>query len=53
VPANGDADAALLARQLVTGGFQLYHVSLEKPSLEQIFLQLTTAGTNPVHGGAK
>ncbi len=42
VPANGDADAALLAQQLMTGGFQLYHVSVEKPSLEQIFLQLTT-----------
>ncbi len=48
VVANGEADAALLASQLIGGGHNVYHVALEQPSLEDIFLQLTAA---PAAGG--
>jgi ABC-type multidrug transport system ATPase subunit len=48
VVANGESDAALLLRQLVGAGLSVYHVSLEQPSLEDIFLQLTA--TNAAGG---
>jgi len=51
VAANGPADAALLNTQLVTRGLNVYHVELEQPSLEDIFLQLTAAPTVPAAGG--
>lgn len=41
VKANGAADVAVLVTQLVQAGLKIYHASLEKPSLEDIFLQLT------------
>jgi lantibiotic transport system ATP-binding protein len=41
VAANGASDAALMNTQLVAAGFNVYHLSLEQPSLEDIFLKLT------------
>ncbi len=41
IDANGEADAALVTTQLVKSGLKVYHVALEQPSLEDIFLQLT------------
>ena len=41
VQANGDSDAALINRQLLENGVQVFQVNLEKPSLEDIFLSLT------------
>jgi ABC-2 type transport system ATP-binding protein len=43
VDANGQADVALIIQQLVQAGTKIYHASLEKPSLEDIFLMLTTS----------
>jgi len=48
VVANGEADASLLASQLVGNGYSVYRVALEQPSLEDIFLQLTAT---PAAGG--
>jgi ABC-type multidrug transport system ATPase subunit len=42
VAANGAADAALMNAQLLQAGFNVYHLSLEQPSLEDIFLKLTS-----------
>jgi len=50
VVANGEADASLLASQLVGSGYSVYHVALEQPSLEDIFLQLTAS---PAAGGIR
>jgi lantibiotic transport system ATP-binding protein len=56
VAANGQADAGLLATQLVQAGLRVHHVSLEQPSLEDVFLQLTQTGlpepVSPVREGA-
>jgi lantibiotic transport system ATP-binding protein len=43
VKVNGASDAALINQQLVQAGHQVYHLSLAQPSLEDIFLTLTTA----------
>ena len=50
VVANGEADAGLLTSQLVGSGHSVYHVALETPSLEDIFLQLTAS---PTAGGIR
>ena len=44
VTANGSSDAAILNTQLMEAGIKVYHLSLERPSLEDIFLKLTEAG---------
>jgi ABC-2 type transport system ATP-binding protein len=44
VTANGSSDAAILNSQLMEAGIKVYHLSLERPSLEDIFLKLTEAG---------
>ncbi len=41
VAANGEADAALMTKQLVQGGVKIYRLGLEQLSLEDIFLRLT------------
>ena len=41
VQVNGLSDAAMLNAQLVQAGINVYHLSLEQPSLEDIFLTLT------------
>jgi ABC-2 type transport system ATP-binding protein len=41
VKANGQSDAAMINRQLLEANVNVYQVSLEKPSLEDIFLSLT------------
>jgi ABC-2 type transport system ATP-binding protein len=41
VKANGPSDAAMINAQLLQAGVNVYQVSLEKPSLEDIFLSLT------------
>ncbi len=41
IPVNGLSDAALINTQLVQAGHQVYQISLEQPSLEDIFLSLT------------
>lgn len=38
----GDDLAPAVTRTLVQAGFDLYHVALERPSLEDIFLEMTT-----------
>jgi ABC-type multidrug transport system ATPase subunit len=50
VVANGESDAALLISQLVAAGCSIYGASLEQPSLEEIFLQLTAT---PAAGGIR
>jgi ABC-2 type transport system ATP-binding protein len=46
VAANGASDAALINSQLVAAGLSVFHVSLEQPSLEDIFLKLTQVGSH-------
>jgi ABC-type multidrug transport system ATPase subunit len=41
VAANGTSDVAMVNRQLVGGGFNVFQLSLEQPTLEDIFLKLT------------
>jgi ABC-type multidrug transport system ATPase subunit len=43
VKANGASDAAMLNTQRVRAGINVYHLSLEQPSLEDIFLALTNS----------
>ncbi len=43
VEANGEPDVALMVDRLVRAGNKVYHASLEKPSLEELFLKITTA----------
>jgi ABC-2 type transport system ATP-binding protein len=43
VKVNGASDAAMLNAQLVQAGLNVYHLSLEQPSLEDIFLALTNS----------
>jgi lantibiotic transport system ATP-binding protein len=47
VAAHGHSDAALVNAQLVGEGVNVYHVNMEQPTLEDIFLSLT----NNVEGG--
>jgi ABC-type multidrug transport system ATPase subunit len=47
VAANGRSDAAMLNAQLVREGLNVYHLSLEQPTLEDIFMALT----NRAEGG--
>jgi ABC-2 type transport system ATP-binding protein len=42
VQANGKSDAAMINMQLLRAGVNVYQVSLEKPSLEDIFLKVTS-----------
>jgi ABC-type multidrug transport system ATPase subunit len=41
VAANGRSDAAMISAQLVRAGVNLFHLSLEQPTLEDIFMTLT------------
>ncbi len=41
VEVNGASDAAIVNAMLVRAGMNVYHLSLEQPSLEDIFLALT------------
>jgi hypothetical protein len=41
VQAGGRAAAANLNRLLVNQGFEIFHLSLERPSLEDAFLKIT------------
>ncbi|KAA3653484.1 MAG: DUF4162 domain-containing protein, partial [Chloroflexi bacterium] len=41
IKANSTSDAALINRQLVENGLNVYHLQLEQPTLEDIFLTLT------------
>ena len=41
VQANGKSDAAMINALLLQAGVNVYQVGLEKPSLEDIFLNLT------------
>ncbi len=45
VPVNGRSDLALINSQLVHAGHQVYHLNLAQPTLEEIFLTLTTEKT--------
>jgi ABC-2 type transport system ATP-binding protein len=42
VEANGQSDAAMINMQLMDAGVSVYQVSLERPSLEDIFLEVTS-----------
>jgi lantibiotic transport system ATP-binding protein len=42
VAANGRSDAALLNARLVTEGVNVYRLALERPTLEDIFMMLTS-----------
>jgi ABC-type multidrug transport system ATPase subunit len=44
IAANGRCDAALINAQLLRAGLNVYHLNLEQPTLEDIFLTLTNAG---------
>jgi ABC-type uncharacterized transport system ATPase subunit len=41
VEARDQADAATINAALVQQGMHIYHLSLEQPSLEEVFLQMT------------
>ena len=41
ISAGGRADAALVNQQLVAAGFHVHHLTVEQPTLEDIFLSLT------------
>ena len=42
VTVNGRSDVTLITTQLVREGFNVFHVNLERPSLEDVFLRLTS-----------
>ena len=42
VQANGQSDAALINTQLLGAGLSVYQLKLQKPSLEDIFLKVTS-----------
>jgi ABC-type multidrug transport system ATPase subunit len=44
VAANGRSDAAMINSHLVREGVNLFHLSLEQPTLEDIFMTLTNHG---------
>jgi len=41
VSANGQSDAAMINSQLLIAGVSVYQISLERPSLEDVFLKVT------------
>ncbi|MFN2109423.1 MAG: hypothetical protein ACK2UI_07155 [Anaerolineae bacterium] len=41
IAANGLSDAAMINAQLVGDGVNVYHLNLEQPTLEDMFLSLT------------
>jgi lantibiotic transport system ATP-binding protein len=41
VDVNGDADVAMVNNALVFNGFNVYHLDLARPALEDVFLNLT------------
>jgi ABC-type uncharacterized transport system ATPase subunit len=43
VGVNGHSDAALINAQLVRAGINVYQLAVQQPSLEDIFLALTTS----------
>ena len=45
VMANGQSDAALVNAQLVRGGVNVFHLNLEQPTLEDIFMTLISDRT--------
>ncbi|MBN2002459.1 MAG: ATP-binding cassette domain-containing protein [Anaerolineae bacterium] len=45
VAANNLSDAAMINAQLVHANINVYHLTLEQPTLEDIFLSLTTTAT--------
>ena len=47
IAANGRSDAALINAQLVNEGITVYHLTLEQPTLEDMFMALT----NDTEGG--
>ncbi|HLY24920.1 MAG TPA: DUF4162 domain-containing protein, partial [Aggregatilineales bacterium] len=46
---NKRTDAASVAAQLIGAGLSIYHLSLEQPSLEDIFLKLTGSDEESAH----
>jgi ABC-type multidrug transport system ATPase subunit len=42
IAANGRSDAAMINAELVAAGVNVYHLQVEQPSLEDIFLTLTS-----------
>jgi ABC-type multidrug transport system ATPase subunit len=53
VAAHGRSDAALINAQLVREGVTVYHLKLEQPTLEDIFLALTREESEPWLSGAR
>jgi ABC-type multidrug transport system ATPase subunit len=51
VEVNGQSDVAMINAQLVRDGINVFHLNLERPSLEDIFLKLT--GEQDTQGGSK
>jgi ABC-type multidrug transport system ATPase subunit len=51
VEVNGHSDVAMINAQLVRAGVNVFHLNLEQPSLEDIFLKLT--GEQDTQGGSK
>jgi ABC-2 type transport system ATP-binding protein len=49
---GSDADVPLIARQVIAAGVGLFHLSVDKPTLEELFLDLTSRGTRRVEKGA-
>jgi ABC-type multidrug transport system ATPase subunit len=43
IAANGRSDAAMINAQLVQAGVNVYHLNLEQPTLEDIFMTLTNS----------
>jgi ABC-type multidrug transport system ATPase subunit len=57
VAANGHSDTAMINAQLIGGGVNVYHIQLEQPTLEDMFMTLTngaqeTAKTKARYVGA-
>jgi ABC-type multidrug transport system ATPase subunit len=51
VEVNGQSDVAMINAQLIRAGVNVFHLNLERPSLEDIFLKLT--GEQDTRGGSK
>jgi hypothetical protein len=45
VAANGQSDAAMINAQLVGEGINVYHLRVEQPTLEDVFMDLTRQAT--------
>jgi ABC-2 type transport system ATP-binding protein len=48
IVANGRSDAALINAQLVGGGMNVYHLNLEQPTLEDMFMTLINDKTGDI-----